>query len=199
MAMRLPETCDWLRAALCDQVRLVAEVKQAARCAGIGTNTLKNARALCRVESFRHRNIGPYYMSLPGVPHGDEMTPAGQLGPIGKSDNAIAGELAMSWRDSHGGGVGGGSAAPGLYAQVEWVAERLLIPMREILAEEIPCCSALSLLLWAKNNENDFRQMYDAKRMERVLSVKSKAPKGFKDVGGGGQAMIDRLLKRTGT
>jgi hypothetical protein len=55
-----------------------------------------------------------------------------------------------------------------LFEQVEWAAEHLLLPMSALTVADVPCGSALSLLLWAKSNEADFRSMYDSKRMERV-------------------------------
>jgi hypothetical protein len=80
---------------------------------------------------------------------------------------------------------------------VAWVAEYLKDRIGTLEPDEIPNGAALSMLLWAKQNETEFRQMYDAKRMERPEALSTKKGSRRGPVGGAKQD-IDRLLKRNG-
>jgi hypothetical protein len=156
---------------------------------GMSVTAWKHARASLMVESFRYAMGGPFFMCLPGVPHG-EVIASDKVSFI-KPDKMVAKDLVKAWRESK---AGKASVAPGLFTQVEWVAERLLVPFKDVTVEEVPCCSAVSLLLWAKANEADFRQMYDAKRMERAKASRPTRPE--KRAMTEEREAIDRLLRK---
>ena len=187
---------EWLRNELGESVRPVREVKVLAQMAGIGESALRTARAVLSVECFRYALGGPFHMCVPGVDHSDSCKgnglPGVRIGSVEESDRRRASLLMAEWHASRN---GVGSPAPVLLEQVAWVAERLLLPMGQIAVEDIPCGSALSLLLWAKSNEAAFRSMYDSKRMERVATrshpAKKNAGRGVRT--GGDSAMRESM------
>jgi hypothetical protein len=173
--MRRDEAVEWLRVHLGGGVKAVLDVKEAAKAAGLGIGVLKLARAILNVECFRLVGYGPFFMCLPGVerPSPSVIEHQGHSGNECLDDEGRASRLMSEWHSVRN---GSGGQLPGLFEQVEWAAEHLLLPMSALTVADVPCGSALSLLLWAKSNEADFRSMYDSKRMERV-SARAAPPK----------------------
>lgn len=181
--MKTDDAVAWLRNALGDRVVTVLDLQLAAKEAGIGKQRLKLSRSILHVEAFRKERYGPYFVCLPGVEHDGEYNPEDHPRPLTERQQAAA--LLAGWRAAKNGSVG---SAPALFDQVEWVGEWLLTPIDEIPLDSIPCGGAMSLLCWSRKNENDFRQLYDCKRMERVAARPAAARRG--KVSG-----MDRLMK----
>lgn len=181
--MRLVGEIKWLEAYLSDGPKLAEEVFSAARAAGMDENRLKRAKSALGINGRPDGFGKPWVWRLPTEE--ELLEPARNSWPNSKM---MAWWLLSQWKK----GLGGREFhPPGVYDQVAWVSERLLMPLHAIAPEELIGAGALSLLLWAREKEDDFRQMYDCKRLERVAArpavVKAKASKGV--------AEVDRLLR----
>jgi hypothetical protein len=75
---------------------------------------------------------------------------------------------------------------------VEWVAEHLLDPLDSLEGDGIPNGEALSMLVWAKQHQSDFRSMYDNKRMPNKAQLERGV--GMEDSGRTAEALIVELL-----
>jgi len=191
--MRSLEAVEWLRGHLGSEIKAVKELKLSAKAAGIGVGGLKLARAVLNCDCFQLVNYGPFYVCMPGVEH-TGFEHHGHSRSDSLDDDELASRLMSDW---HAARNGSGSLVPGLFEQVEWVAEHLLLSMSALTVSDVPCGSALSLLLWAKSNEADFRSMYDSKRMERVSARAAGKVKGRASEDRGLlQASIDQFKKK---
>jgi hypothetical protein len=195
------ESIQWVKDYLGVGIHPSLALRADSKSAGMSPAMLKAVRVILGVECFRRERYGPFFVCLAGVEHEAGWEPA-EKGEVFLTDKDRAVRLMVKVDklrvSANGSGVK--ESALGLFEQVEWVADRLLLPMTRLRAEDVPCGSALSLLLWAKSNEDSFRQMYDAKRMERVAQrVVEKPGKGRRvREEAPSQEAIDRLLKRNG-
>lgn len=81
-----------------------------------------------------------------------------------------------------------------LEEEVNWVSEHLLYDLESLEAGKVPSAGALSLWIWAKAHETNFRRMYDAKQMPRgALLNKRRGTFGHDDRAT--QEMIESHLK----
>lgn len=188
----------WLREFLGSDVKSSLEVIASARDAGLGQSGLNVARGVLETACFRKEPMGPFFMCLPEVDHKDyfNRNPGGDVGDLTDEHRAVS--LVKEWRASRN---GSSARLPDLIEQVEWVAEVSLLPMSLLKVSEVPCGSALSLLLYAKDDPVGFRQLYHAKLMPIRSAVPAPKVKVVKKRKGGseagGQDAIDRLLKRS--
>ncbi|MEE9597959.1 MAG: hypothetical protein V3V96_14395 [Acidiferrobacterales bacterium] len=89
----------------------------------------------------------------------------------------------------------------GIGSVVSWVSANLSVPVAQLVAEEVPGPEALSLYRWARENETEYRRLYDSKRIpSRGLAEDREA--GLID---GGELMddimgrlVEGLRKKTG-
>ena len=58
-----------------------------------------------------------------------------------------------------------GQCKGGLLEGVSWVASNLRRPLHTIEADEVPNCEALNQLMFARENEAEWRRMYDSRRI----------------------------------
>lgn len=186
----------WLRDFLGSEVKSTVEVKASARDAGLGESNLKVARAILDVVSIRKNPMGPFFLCLPGVDHAAYFKASPNCGVDEMSDKQLAVSLVTKWYKLR---EGSSAALPGLFEQVEWVAEHILLPMSYLKVSDIPCGGALDLLLLAKENPLFFRDKYDSKRMPTRGAVpgaiarrKDSRRKASSDADG--LDAIDRLL-----
>jgi hypothetical protein len=82
-----------------------------------------------------------------------------------------------------------GKRAPGLGACVSWVSRYIRTPVERIEVSGVPGVEAISLWVWAKGNETEYRRTYDAKRIG-TKGITEEDQKGFVD---GGEALSDIL------
>lgn len=90
--------------------------------------------------------------------------------------------------------VGEGASGDGGFAKtVSWVSSNLLCDLRTILPGSIPSCDALGLLIWARQNQNEYRRSYDSRRVP-AKGFAGDSVTGFMDDG----SPIDDILKALG-
>lgn len=185
--MLLVREIDWLRAKLADGQVEAGKLFEDARAAGFEIDRIKRAKSVLGISGSPAGMGKPWMWRLPSEE--DILKPTKDVWPNSKR---MALWLLGQWKKLP---ISKNFAAPGVFDQVSWVSERLLLPVHDIAPDELIGAGALSLLLWAKQKEDDFRQMYDCKRMERVAArpaVKAKARSA-------GQETVSRLMGNNGT
>lgn len=80
----------------------------------------------------------------------------------------------------------------GIGPSVTWVSANLRTRMEDIDPEGVPGCEALSMWLWASQNETEYRRLYDSKRIpSRGIAEDDRA--GFVDDGKAILDIMDRI------
>lgn len=82
----------------------------------------------------------------------------------------------------------------GIGQSVVWVSAHLRTPFDRIDAEGVPGAEALALLLWASQNETEYRRLYDSKRIPS-RGIAEDQEKGFMDAGDPIEDIIARIRK----
>lgn len=75
---------------------------------------------------------------------------------------------------------------------VSWTSENLCLGKDQLDAESVPSLEALTMFLWAKHNETEFRRLYDSKRIPS-RGLASDKESGFVDDGTPIQEIILRI------
>ena len=80
----------------------------------------------------------------------------------------------------------------GIGPSVIWVSANLRTRMESIVVDEVPGIEALSLWLWASQNETEYRRLYDSKRIpSRGIAEDDKH--GFIDSGEAIESIMSRI------
>ena len=83
-------------------------------------------------------------------------------------------------------------ASSGIGRSVAWVSANLRTPLERIEAENVPGVEALSLWIWAQQNETEYRRLYDCKRIP-TRGIAEDEEKGFIDTGEPIEDIITRI------
>jgi len=176
--MRLEEAKEWLIKQLLGGSRVVTDIEAAGKAVGLGRGTLLRARKELRLQCFRKGWGGPWHIALTATDRD------------GFADAVVAADLMIALRKR--GPVKGWS----LPRVVAWVSEHLLDRAEVLSAVDVPSGECLALLMWAKDHQDDFREMYDSKRMAIRGELDGKAENRRKEgySVGSGKESISRLL-----
>ncbi len=82
----------------------------------------------------------------------------------------------------------------GIGHSVVWVSANLRTPLNRIDGEGVPGPEALAMLLWAQQNETEYRRLYDCKRIPS-RGIAEDQEKGFIDTGDPIEDIITRIRK----
>jgi hypothetical protein len=179
--MNFVEARVWLIQLLQDGPRVKSEVLAAAKSAGLSEPMLYRVRQFLKLVDLRSGYQGQGLWTLPSDVRQGVLC------------EARASELLVDLRKRPG------VVELSLEECVSWVSERLLDSMLTLKAENVPCGRALSLLVWAKAHQDDFRRLYEVKLLKADAAVqKTDAGKRRnRAVGGGQREAIDRLLGKS--
>lgn len=86
----------------------------------------------------------------------------------------------------------------GVGRSVAWVSAKLRTPLDRIKAEDVPGEEALSLYMWARQNETEYRRLYDSKRIPS-RGIAEDEEKGFIDTGEPIEDIISRIRSAFGS
>lgn len=85
-------------------------------------------------------------------------------------------------------------SAVGIGRSVAWVSANLRTKFERIEAVDVPGPEALALLLWAQENETEYRKLYDCKRIP-TRGIAADEEKGFIDSGDPIEDIISRIAQ----
>ncbi len=87
---------------------------------------------------------------------------------------------------------GNSGSRGGIGRSVAWVSGNLRTPLEQLDPESVPGVEALSLWMWARQNETEYRRLYDCKRIPS-RGIAEDASKGFIDSGDPIEDIISRI------
>ena len=183
--MVFAETVAWLRCQLVDGPKGLQEIELAGAAAGIARNAIRRARRYLQIDRRCNPADGKHYLTLPTTP------------VVEGCYESHPDRLLRAIRDREAGGEP--SKEMKIEDVVSWVSEHLTDRLGDMEPCMVPSGRALSMLIWAKGNQDDFLSMYESKLMP-IRSVMGRNSRiKTSDAGNGGRSTIDRLLKKTGT